>query len=428
MRTRTVLAMELAHALLAGPWQRVPMCARAAEVLGARPRWVVSVVAACLRRFRHRPPRGAPSELAAYLQTLPALPARTPPVHPVLEASPPSPVRGPWQGAPLPALDTAGGLAAWLGVAPRELLWMAEPWRQRCSEGTARALYRHRWVPKRGGSARLLEVPRPRLRALQRRILDEVLRFLPAHEAAHGFVRGRGVRSFAAPHAGREVVLALDLASFFNSITRARVFRVFRACGYPEVPARLLAGLCTHATPRAELRGQAAEQAHLAAPHLPQGAPTSPALANLCAFRLDVRLAALARAAGATYTRYADDLAFSGDIAFSRGARRFAAQVGAIAIAEGFALQHRKTRRMRACDRQLLAGVVVNARPSVPREAVEQLEATLWNCARTGPAAQNRRGHPDFRAHLLGRIAWVAQLQPDRAAWLRELFERIPWS
>ena len=93
------------------------------------------------------------------------------------------------------------------------------------------------------------------------------------------------------------------------------------------------------------------------------GAPTSPSLANLCAFRLDLRLAGLARALGATYTRYADDLAFSGGEDLARVIERLSVRVAAIALEEGFSIQLRKTRVMRRGARQHLAGVVVYQHP-----------------------------------------------------------------
>jgi hypothetical protein len=162
-------------------------------------------------------------------------------------------------------------------------------------------------------------------------------------------------------------------------------------------------------------------------PHLPQGAPTSPALANLCTWRLDARLSALAAAAGAVYTRYADDLAFSGDETFARSAARFAVQVIRSAAQEGFAVNAGKTRFMRQGARQQLCGVVVNARTNVRREEYDRLKAILHNCALHGPAAQNREGATDFRAHLLGRIGWVAQVHPQRGEKLRASFARIRW-
>ena len=123
--------------------------------------------------------------------------------------------------------------------------------------------------------------------------------------------------------------------------------------------------------------------------HLPQGAPTSPALANLAAWRLDRRLAGLAAAFGAHVTRYADDLAFSGDEAFGRSLRFFVARVGAIAAEEGFRVNHRKTRVMRQGRRQTLCGVVDNDTTNLPRRERDRLRATLFNVARLGVESQN---------------------------------------
>src|SRR5581483_2237421 len=97
------------------------------------------------------------------------------------------------------------------------------------------------------------EAPKQHLRAIQRRILREILAHIPAHAAAHGFVQGRSIRTFAAPHLGKAVVLSMDLADFFPSFTRARVQALFRLAGYPEAVADCLGGLCATATPRAIL-------------------------------------------------------------------------------------------------------------------------------------------------------------------------------
>jgi RNA-directed DNA polymerase len=162
-------------------------------------------------------------------------------------------------------------------------------------------------------------------------------------------------------------------------------------------------------------------------PHLPQGAPSSPALANLCAYRVDCRLSGLARAAGAEYTRYADDLAFSGDEQFDRGVERFAAHAAAVLLEEGFQVHHRKTRIMRRGVRQYLAGVVANERVNVVRADFDRLKATLTNCVKHGPASQNREGHPEFRLHLAGRVAFVEMINPQKAARLRRIFAKIEW-
>ena len=161
--------------------------------------------------------------------------------------------------------------------------------------------------------------------------------------------------------------------------------------------------------------------------HLPQGAPTSPALANLCAYRVDCRLSGLAQAAGAAYTRYADDLAFSGGEGFERCVERFSAQSAAILFEEGFQVHHRKTRIMRRGVRQYLAGVVTNERVNVVRADFDRLKAILTNCVRHGPESQNREGHASFRMHLLGRVGFVEMVNPGKGARLRRIFEQIPW-
>ena len=248
-------------------------------------------------------------------------------------------------------------------------------------------------------------------------------------------MRGRGVGTFAAAHVGAACVLRLDVADFFASVRGARVRGVFLAMGYPIDVAELLACLCTTRTPdRVCHRGLhdfgtvgAVLATRLRARHLPQGAPTSPALANLVAFHLDARLTGLARRFGARYSRYADDLLFSGVGAFVRGANRLAVYVAAVLLQEGFAAAHRKTRRMPQGVAQHAAGLVLNVHGAVPRRERERLEAVLVNCVRHGPASQNRVGRVDFEAHLRGRIAHVEHHHAPHAARLWRWFDRIVW-
>jgi hypothetical protein len=140
-----------------------------------------------------------------------------------------------------------------------------------------------------------------------------------------------------------------------------------------------------------------------------------------------VRLSKLAESTGANYTRYADDLAFSGGEKLARSARRFQVAVAVIAAEEGFALHFQKSRFMRRGVRQQLAGIVVNERPNVRRAVYDELKAILTNCIRHGPESQNRSGQSDFRASLLGRIAFLQMIHPRRGSKLRLLFERITW-
>ena len=378
------------------------------------------------------PPLDRPRELTAFVAA-----------HPRLAQAMGSTARGlpklrarTWAGTPtamaparwgVPLIDDLGALAAWLGVDAGRLAWFCDVRSlERTAKDEALRHYSRRWVGKADGSARLLEAPKRELKDLQRQVLRQVLDRIPPHPAAHGFRAGRSALTAAAPHVGRAVVVRLDLEAFFTSVSAGRVYGLFRLAGYPEPVAH---SLVVHSPATIERRRRLLHR--LAAPHLAQGSPTSPALANLIAHRLDRRLTGLAAAMGATYTRYADDLVFSGDASLGRrgAAERLEAQVAEIARDEGFRVHDGKTRVRTAAQRQVVTGLVVNseAGPRVARVEYDRLRAVLHDAARSGPAAANREGHDDFRAHLLGRISWVAATSPARAAKLREAYAAVDW-
>lgn len=349
----------------------------------------------------------------------------------VIHYATPSPemADSPW---PVPSLATTRELATWIGIPRDDLEVLADRRGISRSSPSLRARhYRYAWIPKPTGGTRLVEAPKVRLRLAQRRILDGILDQIPPHDCAHGFRAGRSVITSARPHVGQDVVLRVDLQAFFPSVFSARVIGILRTAGYPEEVSRTLAALCTHRTPSDVLaaapHADPLDLARLRTPHLPQGAPSSGALANLAAYRLDVRVAGLASKLGAHYTRYADDLVLSGDRELARAAPTIVARLATIAADEGFALNFRKTRVMTSGGRQRVTGIVVNEKLSAPRAEVEELRAILHNCRRHGPQTQNRDQHPDFRAHLRGRIAWIQSLDPAKGARLRGMFELIRW-
>ncbi len=435
------LVTTLARAFLSGEAAASPIVERCARMLGRNWRWLRPLAGRYLAatKGRTRPRRreviqflhadpGFREALFEYRDRLR--------IDKWLDGIPemqPVPAARDWD---IPQIETTGDLAAWLQVTPNELLWFADLRALGYKQASQQLRhYHYRVLSKEFGSVRLIEAPKPRLKEMQRRILTGILDCIPAHAAAHGFVPGRSIRTFAAPHVNRPVVVRMDLQDFFPSFPGVRIQSFFRTAGYPEAVADLLGGICTNAAPRDVWASVDADRAKVweawklyARPHLPQGAPTSPALANICSYRMDCRLAGLADSAGAVYTRYADDLAFSGDDEFARRAERFSAHAAAVVIEEGFQVHHRKTRIMRRGVRQYLAGLVTNQRVNVARREFDLLKATLHNCVRFGPGSQNRQDHPQFRAHLEGRVAFLESVNPEKGLKLRTLFYRIKWS
>jgi len=331
----------------------------------------------------------------------------------------------------LPRFRQPEELARWLEIPLGQLAWLVHRFDddQRPADEQS-AHYVYRWIKKRSGGVRLIEAPKKKLKRVQRVILDEILDRVPPHPAAHGFVAGRSIRTNAASHAGQRVVVKLDLENFYPSVSLNRVAAIFRSLGYSREAAIWLGRLTTAALPaRLALENPPNPALHpYRGRRLPQGAPTSPALANLSAFPLDLRLSGMARSFGAQYTRYADDLTFSGDERFLRSLAVFLPLVGQIVRSEGFTLHKSKRKVIRNSQRQTVTGVVVNTRPNIARRDYDTIKAILTNCIRRGPSTQNHARHESFAAHLRGRIAHVAQLNPARGAKLLALYAQIDWN
>lgn len=445
---RDALATELAEAFLAGPWKAQAVAESGAGCLDRWPSWMEALALHVVAAFRSAPTDrryALEALIESFLAEHPAGPG---------ELQPPGIIRllaeeAGWTGHgegrlehawPIAEIDSVAGLADRLELSHGQLAWLADvrSLEQTVSHEKLRN-YRYRVLPRRSGLPRILEAPKARLKEIQRWILHEILDHVPTHEATQGFTRGRSVRTHAALHTGQASVLRLDLRDFFASVTAGRVFGIFRTLGYHPSVAHVLTGLTTNTVPR--MVWQAVPHVSdprlvqprfwlgraLATPHLPQGAPTSPALANLAAFRLDRRLAGLAAATQVRYSRYADDLTFSGSARLRRRRDRFEELVAEIAREEGFAVNTNKSFLQVAASRQSVCGVVVNVRPNVPRSEYDELKAILHNAARHGPHSQNRSGLPEFEAHLRGRIAWVESLNPARGEKLRRRFAEIAW-
>ncbi len=326
----------------------------------------------------------------------------------------------------LPVINTAGDLAKWLKLTTCQLEWLADLKRHDQKDRRHLQHYHYSVIDKRHGSKRLIESPKTRLKMIQRKINDNILAHASMHESAHGFRKSRSCISHAARHVKKEYVFVFDLAHCFPSVQWRQIYQVFRGFGYAVSVSKYLTALCTHQSyPRRELISKLdnEQQSLLKYRHLPQGAPSSPALSNAVLFRLDKRLAGLAKSLNLVYSRYADDMVLSGST--HRNWQFLEPLVGSICLEQGFTLNYRKSRTLRPQQRQKITGVVVNEKLNIDRRDYDRLKAILTNCARHGLQSQNHANHPDFRAYLLGSIQHVKSLNESKGNKLESIYARV---
>jgi len=307
----------------------------------------------------------------------------------------------------LPIWDTERDVADALGISLGELRHHAiHRRRERVEHYVTYA------IAKRSGGQRIIHAPKTRLKAILRKLHGALVGKLPVSEHAHGFVAGRSVRTGAAIHVGKRVVLRLDLREFFPTVTAARVRGYLIALGYGYPVAATLALLTTEPPrQRVDIDGTIF--------HVPvgprtcvQGAPTSPGLCNAILHKLDRRIAGLARRAGFAYTRYADDLTLSGDDLDT--AHRLRRRVERVIREEGFEVNPAKTRVMTGRGAQRVTGVTVNRVLGLSRRERRQIRAMV-HC-----------GDPDRARQVEGLLAWVEMLNPAQADALRRAPRKPP--
>ena len=282
--------------------------------------------------------------------------------------------------------------------------------------------YTHFTINKRNGTPRQIWSPIPRLKFVQRWILENILNNLMTHGAAHGFVRGKSIVTNATVHCNSALLIKLDVKDFFPSVHWRRVKGVFRHAGYPEQIATLLALLCTESPRQMVQQNGKTFYVALSDRALPQGAPTSPALTNIVCLNLDRRLTGLAEKIGLRYSRYADDLTFSlpaNSTSIKNAAQpsdhnhligQLLGSVHKILQEEGFILNNDKTRVIRMGNQHNVTGMVVNGEgvPRVPRKIKRMLRASLHNLALGQPLREG-----ETLETLSGYAAWIASAERE---------------
>lgn len=313
--------------------------------------------------------------------------------------------------AGLPSFADAESMAQFFGITVGRLRFLAYN-----RKVTRVSHYQRFHLPKKRGGTRLISAPKPGLKAVQHRILREILNKLPLHDAAHGFRKDHSIVTNARPHLGEELVVNIDLKDFFPSIFYRRVKGLFRAMGYSERNATLLGLLCTEPdVDMVELDGQTWYVAK-GERHLPQGAPTSPAITNYLCRRLDARMEGMAKAKGFKYSRYADDMTFSASGESRENLMHLLGHLRRILRDENLQIHPDKLRIMRKGARKEVTGVVVNEKLSISRAKLKRFRALLFQIEKDGPAGKTWDGAPNLLHAIWGYANFIQMVNPEKGA------------
>lgn len=272
------------------------------------------------------------------------------------------------------------------------------------------SLYTHFAIPKKSGGKRDIEAPCDRLKKIQRWIKDEIIDSFSPSEYATGFRKGISIVDNAKPHIGKELVINFDIKDFFPSVTYAEVLRLFVYMGYRLDVAHLLTKLCTNENNV-----------------LPQGSPASPSISNLVLLKLDKRLSSLAKSIGCDYSRYADDITFSG----VKSIKSIVPLVQRIIVEEGYTVNEEKIRLQYANQRQEVTGLVVNTKLAVSKEITNEIEKAIYFCKKYGVSSHMKHIGCDkhfYCEHLYGIAYFVKMVDRKKGLAYLNALDNIDWT
>jgi len=282
-------------------------------------------------------------------------------------------------------------------------------------------------IPKKSGGKRLISSPKKDMKKAQKWILENILIHLDCDKSAMAFQKGLSIIDNASLHVKSKIVVRIDIKDFFPTITFPRVRGFFESLGYNPGVATVFALICTD-SPKVILRNEAIEGEKnnkdyprfiaISERSLPQGACTSPSLANLICRKIDSRLKGYSSKSGWKYSRYADDLIFSTTLEDS-APHRLIKSISSIIFEEGFKVNQSKTRLMRAPNRQTVTGLVVNNEVTLSRRDLKRMRAFFHKCSSKGLDFMSEKIGKDALSVARGYISYLEMVSPTIAKKFR---------
>lgn len=276
--------------------------------------------------------------------------------------------------------------------------------------GRNRNQYHNFYINKKSGGKRKIEAPSEKLKSYQQWIKEKILEKIHISDHAMGFRRNYSILENAREHVGKDLVINIDLKDFFPSIKYAQVFRIFVYIGYTVEVAHLLTQLCTNSQNV-----------------LPQGSPASPIISNIVALKLDKRLKGLAEKYSCSYTRYADDITFSG----KNNIKNLLPIVEQIIKEEGFTINTKKVRLQYKNQRQEVTGLIVNNKISVSPELQKEIDNAIYYCEKFGVEEHMHKigcTRSFYKEHLYGIAYFVKMIDKAKGEFYLNKLDDIRWT
>lgn len=265
--------------------------------------------------------------------------------------------------------------------------------------------YLHFKLGKRRGGVRIISAPGPALLSIQKTIYKRVLLPVNIHPVAKGFRQKMSIVDNAKPHLGKKEILKVDIRDYFGSISIYMVIATFKTIGYPYEVAKVLGHLCT-------LKDV-----------LPQGAPTSPALSNIITYNMDSKLLELSSKNGLTYTRYADDLTFSGE---NISTKNILPAIKEILAEERFEMKNSKTRYLTEKKRKIVTGISISSgnKLTIPKAKKREVRKNVHFILTKGLAEHQKyigSKDPVYLKRLIGYLNFWHQIEPQNRYVIKSL-------
>lgn len=327
----------------------------------------------------------------------------------------------------LPVIFTTKHLCSILDISPLEIKEIINH---------RSKFYKFYQIKKRNGKGfRQIVSPHNNLRVIQQYINEEILSKIPIHESANGFTKGKSIVNNALAHKNKKAILNLDLSRFFDSICEKRVYGLFKSFGYAKNLSIDLAKLTTVELPEDYLKTfeykefkSYREIVSKDSCVLPQGAPTSPTLSNLILRRLDLRLSKLAEKLNVDYSRYADDITFSGETEHLPKIKL----LRTIIRDEGFNINWGKVGVYKKGRKQIVTGLTVSNNVHIHRNFKREVKKHIYACNNFGVESHlifmKLENTHLYKEWLLGKIYYINSVEPETAKRMMNDFNKIVWT